>query len=113
MIVTTTSIGDKEVYEGISIETHHWADNQSQAEECFERGESCAHRIGKFFGDDREAWGEKSRISERLDDSDNECEGNEHPVTWNTIEQPKQDCRCAGGEDAAIKHNLQSRFYFA
>lgn len=67
------------------IATHHRSGDQAHPEERLERSERGADGVRELFGDDREAWCEKGSIPERLDDSDNESEGDEHRVTWNAI----------------------------
>lgn len=98
--------------ESEKCETHHGSNDQAQAEERLECRECRAHRVRKFLGDDGKARREKSRIPKRLDDSDNEGEGDEHRVTWNAIEQSEQDRGRASGEDSTIEQNLQSHFRF-
>lgn len=83
--------------------THHGANDQAQAEERLKSSEGRSDRIRKLFCYNGEAWREKSGIPESFNDPDNERKGDEHSMTWNAIQQAKQDCWRSRCENSTIK----------
>ena len=88
----------------IQSAAHCGANDETQAKERLQVGEHRAHVCRELPRDDGEAGSEERRVSDRLDDPDEETEGDGDSRVVEVVQQPKEDGAGAGGEDAQVEH---------
>lgn len=80
-----------------------WTNNEPKTEKRFETGKGRGHIVRKFFGDNGETRGEKSRISQGFDNPDDEGKHDKGVVAVDLVEEAKKNGTGATDEDATFE----------